>query len=244
MAKATKKFTPKKKKTLTPEPNWDKLAKAKTEEDKYAAWLDCDDFCRYELTDREIIHAMRRWIELESGWNLAEESRMIPETYINSFARNGWKARKLGYIPAKVKANLDKYCKPVVLRAQELKDAISPDTVSFDHLEADDPWHPTKVKAWIKKWSDYEKSLDPESKDSKIRMEFQTAHTYVKNMNTYLRSSVWLDSHWGENREHRVLQVCKAMAYEADGMPKRSVGTYYPDMGAIWTKEMQQDAIR
>ena len=244
MAKATKKFTPKKKKTLTPEPNWDKLAKAKTEETKYSAWLDCDEFCRMELTEREVSHAMRRWIELESGWNLAEESRLIPETYINSFARNGWKARKLGYMPERVRQNLDKHLQPIVKRAAELKTAITPTTTDFSHLESDHPWHPTKVKEWIKKWSDYEKSLDSGSKDAMVRMEYQTAHTYVLNMNAYLRSGVWLDSHWGANREHRVLIVCKALAYDADGMPKRDVGTYYPDMGAVWTKEDQQDAVR
>ena len=238
--KIAKKFTPKKKKTLVPEPNWDKLSKAKSEEARYAAWLDCDEFCRMELSDRETIHPMRRWIELESGWDLTEESKIVPETYINAYARNGWKARKLGYMPEKVRNNLDTHLKPIVKRAIALRDALAPDTVDFSHLDDDHEWHPSKVKLWIKKWSEYEKSLDSESKDAIIRMQYQIAHNYVKNMNTYLRSSVWLDSHWGENRQHRVMKVCRALAYDADGIPKREVGTYYPDIYSIWTKEMAE----
>ena len=31
------------------------------------------------------------------------------------------------------------------------------------------------------------------------------------------------------------------MAYYPDGMPKRSVGVYYPDMGCEYTQEMYND---
>jgi len=30
------------------------------------------------------------------------------------------------------------------------------------------------------------------------------------------------------------------MAYYADGTPKRSVGVFYPDINAVWTKNMNE----
>jgi hypothetical protein len=35
--------------------------------------------------------------------------------------------------------------------------------------------------------------------------------------------------------------VCVAMAYDENGLPKRDVGTYYADIGMVWTKEMQKE---
>ena len=239
------KFVPKKKKTLTDEPNWAKLCKSKTEEDKYNAFVECEKFVHDEITDKEYLHSMKKWIRVESGWGVNEQLNKIPDVYLISFSKHGWKAIKLGFMPKSVESTLKKSLMPLLDKADELRDKMVVDPVihpSHFELDDDDEWHPSKVKEWIKKWSAYGKSLDPESKDPKIRMEYQTTQTYVKNMNTYLRSSVWLDSHWGENREHRVLQVCRTMAYDDDGMAKRDVGTYYPDMGAIWTKEMQKDA--
>ena len=29
------------------------------------------------------------------------------------------------------------------------------------------------------------------------------------------------------------------MAYNPDGTPKRTVGVYYPDLHAVWSKEME-----
>lgn len=233
------KFTPKKKKTLVPEPKWDKLRKAKTEEQMYAAWLECDDFVRHEIPDRELTHGMRRWIESDSGWDLSDEAKKIPETFLSAYAKNGWKARTLGFMPQRVRDNLDKHLKPTVAKAFQLREAIVESGYDFTTMEDDHPWHPTKVKEWVKKWQSYMKSLDPDSNVAKIRMEYQIAHTYVQNMNAYLRNGVWLDTHWGENRENKCVPVCKVMAYHPDGTVKRTVGTWYSDVQGIWTKEME-----
>ena len=42
----------------------------------------------------------------------------------------------------------------------------------------------------------------------------------------------------GPNEEHTVIPKCIAMAYNPDGTPKRTVGVYYSDLHAVWTKEM------
>ena len=31
---------------------------------------------------------------------------------------------------------------------------------------------------------------------------------------------------------------CIALSYDKDGNPKRNVGTFYPDLGCVYTKEM------
>jgi hypothetical protein len=53
-------------------------------------------------------------------------------------------------------------------------------------------------------------------------------------MQIYLKTGVWLDTHFGENREKKIYNVCVAPAYDADGLIKRSVGVYYRDIGMIW----------
>ncbi len=40
--------------------------------------------------------------------------------------------------------------------------------------------------------------------------------------------------------EHRTSKRCVAMAYHADGTPKRSVGVWYPDIGT-YTQEMYDE---
>ena len=240
MAKKAK-FIPKKKKTLTPEPNWDKLRKAKTEEAKLAAFKECEDFTHYEVTDKEICHSLRRWVETDTDWNLVDEVKNIPDTYLLAFAKSGWKARRLGFMPEQVYNSLFKNLKPMLERGHEIKQKTTPDTIEWSELP-DDYWlHPTKVKAWLKEWKKLltETKSWEDSKDANLRMQFRTAQTYVYNMNIYLRTGFWGDSHFGEKREGKVLTVCKTLAYDSEGMVKRTVGTYYPDIGAMWTQEDQ-----
>ena len=44
----------------------------------------------------------------------------------------------------------------------------------------------------------------------------------------------------GQDEEHKVVPRCIAMAYYPDGTPKRSVGVFYPDIGAVWSKGMDE----
>ena len=64
---------------------------------------------------------------------------------------------------------------------------------------------------------------------------------YVRNMKTYLRNGDWVDSFYGEHQEKRVRYRCIALAYDKNGDPKRNVGTFYPDIGIMWTQEMQDE---
>ena len=231
-------FVPKKKKTLIPEPKWDKLRKAKTEEDQLASWKACEDYVHFEVSEKEQIHSLKNWIAAE--WDMDSEAKTIPDVYLLAFAKNGWKAQQLGFTPVAVHTNLEKNLKPLLLNADQLR-KTSTSSTQFSN-DPDSKWHPTKVKEWLKAWQGYVKSISQwkESKDSNLRLQYQTAETYVYNLNQYLRNGVWSDTHWGENREYKVLQVCKALAYDENGLPKRTVGVFYPDIGEVWTKEMIQ----
>ena len=107
----------------------------------------------------------------------------------------------------------------------------------------DDAWSHIKVKQWIKT----QKSLmasDRASMRAKVKgaeARYESHRGYIRNMETYLRTGEWLDLFWGEYQQNKCKQVCLVMAYHPDGTPKRSIGTWYPDIQCEWTKEMEND---
>lgn len=231
-------FTPKKKKTLVPEPNWNKLQKAKSEEEQTQAFIEANDFVHFEVPDKEQLYWLKKWVREFSGWDMHSETVTLPDVYMSTFAKYGWLAIRLGYMPVSVKTSLEKNLKPLLERSQEIKDKNTEQGVTFSK-DKDDPLHPDKVKKWLVVWKDYLKGMEKlkESKDPKQRMDYQTAETYVYNMSSYLRTGIWNDSHFGENREKKVMWVVKTLAYNKDGTVKRTRGYYYPDIGKVWENE-------
>jgi len=230
------KFTPKKKKTLTPEPNWDKLKKAKTEEEQIAAWMECDAYVHTEVTEREYLHSTKKWIRDRSGWDhgVYEEAIKIPDVFLATIGKSGWKAYLLGYMPEKVKAQFEKQLFDMIEKSDKLREQMfyePPIHPSIADLDDDHKLHPTKVKQWIEYWK---KFVSASKNNDKLTQEQITARTYVYNMQTYLKSGVWLDSHYGERRENKIVPVCIAPAYDKDGCIVRTKGTYYRDIGAVW----------
>ena len=220
MARRIKKPTPKKKATLVPEPKWDRLRKAKTEQDRYNAFIACEDYVHYEVTDKERLHSMKKWVRDFSGWEV--DMADLPDTYLLSFAKQGWKYFQLGFMPERVAESLKENLLPLYIRGQELRDKIfSEPTIhpSVSELKNDHKLHPDKIKSWIAVWK---KNTDGLSK------------RYVSNMQTYLRTGVWLDTHYGLNREHKATPICVALSYDREGIAKRTKGVYYPDLGLIW----------
>lgn len=104
---------------------------------------------------------------------------------------------------------------------------------SIRDLDADDALSPARVKSWIKscreelKATNYHKT----SKDGKQKAAWYSLEAYIRNMQTYLSSGVWLDFFYGEKRNHRINFVCTSMSYNADGTPKYLSGMYYPGLG-------------
>lgn len=242
MAKKAK-FVPKPKKTLVPAPNWEKLQKANTEEKRMTAWTECEQFVHGEVTDKEYLHSMKKWVR-GSDWNMVEQITILPDTFLLPFAKHGWKAVRLGYMPNTVETSIKKNLLPLLEKAQELRDRIASDpAIHPSVLEKDEDhalYYP-KVKEWIEETKAFLKASKnyQESPDSSMRSKYRTMETYLYNLNAYVKSGVWLDSHYGEKREYKQVAVCIAPAYHPDGTQKRNIGTYYPDVGAIWTRELE-----
>jgi hypothetical protein len=95
------------------------------------------------------------------------------------------------------------------------------------------------VRVWLKTNKQLLASMRgmKESKEPAHRASYNAVETYVSNLETYLRTGVYGDNRLGEHATGKVTYVCRAMAYYADGTPKRSVGVFYPDVGE-YTKEM------
>ena len=81
-----------------------------------------------------------------------------------------------------------------------------------------------KGRFWYKEANAYAKQLIHEG--------------YVRRMQSYLKTGDWADTLYGEHQEHKIKYRCVSLAYEKDGTPKRNIGTFYEDMGEVYTQEM------
>ena len=57
---------------------------------------------------------------------------------------------------------------------------------------------------------------------------------YIRFMEHYLRTGDWISNFMGDDEEKKTQWKCVAMAYHADGTPKRSKGIFYPDINMVW----------
>jgi hypothetical protein len=109
------------------------------------------------------------------------------------------------------------------------------------NLPDTDPLSPKRVRGWIRNTQLKLKSMKSwkNSNDRKQKAAYYIEEAYLANLQNYLRTGIYLDCRWGADRQHRVSHKCVAMAYNKDGTPKRSVGTWYPDINGVYTLEMQ-----
>lgn len=101
------------------------------------------------------------------------------------------------------------------------------------------------VRQWIKTNKELLVSLKSlkDSKEASERAKYNDIETYVANLESYLRNGVYLDFRYGEHAQSKIKYVCSAMAYYANGKPKRTAGVIYPDIG-LYTQEMENDDRR
>lgn len=113
---------------------------------------------------------------------------------------------------------------------------------SIRGLPDTDNFAPPRVKGWIKATKERLNGMRKwkTSKDPKERKARTEEEVYLNNLQAYLRTGVYLDNRWGAERQHSVQSICVAMAYHADGTPKRTIGTWYPDIGT-YSKEMAEE---
>ena len=119
-------------------------------------------------------------------------------------------------------------------------------SVHEDVLALDDEhnWSHKNVKKYIKA----QKELLTAQKQAVRRgdkgsdAKYIATQTYIKNMERYLRTGIWLDKFWGEDHNIRVKDICYVMAYHHEGplkgKPKRSHGVYYSDLGTTYDRKM------
>ena len=110
-------------------------------------------------------------------------------------------------------------------------------------LPDEHPAHPKKVKVWIKT----QKGL-ANAERAGVRQGIKGAYArqctheaYVRSMVKYLRDGDWVDNFFGEHQEKRIKWKCVALAYDKDGNVKRDIGTYYPDMGMVYTEDERNE---
>ena len=109
----------------------------------------------------------------------------------------------------------------------------------------DDPLSLKSVKKWIKhnkeKASAYltnsrRRGASPKQAiTDKINSE--SVKAYIRNMEHYLKSGDWVSMFMGADEEMKTQWRCVAMAYHADGTPKRTKGVFYSDINAVWVSE-------
>jgi hypothetical protein len=108
------------------------------------------------------------------------------------------------------------------------------------------PWSHINVKKWIKTQKELLSIARSDVRRKVKGAEARVSSTsgYIRNLELYLRSGIYTDLFWGEHGQNRCKTVCLVMAYHSDGTPKRSVGTWYPDIQETWTKEMEKENER
>jgi hypothetical protein len=138
-------------------------------------------------------------------------------------------------------------------KAREARAAKNPDYgktnihESLRNLPDEHQLSPKRVKQWIKTQQDYVKSERASVRQKVKGAEARLANHegYVRNMQRYLRDGTWVDMFYGEQMQGKIRNRCVAMAYywtgPRKGQPKRDVGTFYPDLGLVWTQEMLEE---
>ena len=114
---------------------------------------------------------------------------------------------------------------------------------SLHNLPDDYSLSPKVVKQWIKTQKDL---MSAERAGVRQNVKGAVARLanhegYIRNLQKYLRDGDWVDDFYGEHQEKKMGWRCVALAYYDDGTPKRDIGTWYPDMGCVYTQEMFND---
>ena len=102
------------------------------------------------------------------------------------------------------------------------------------------------VREWIKDNKEQISALnkssrsfrtDPKDKQKASNLA-DSKKSYIRMCEHYLKTGDWIAMYSGKEEGHKVIPRVTTMAYYPDGTPKRTVGYWYPDIEAIWTKEM------
>ena len=115
-------------------------------------------------------------------------------------------------------------------------------------LPDNDTYSFKNVKEWIKEnklqisaLGQQARSTSTESKEKRKASNLaDSKKAYIRYCEHYLKHGDWIGIFSGASEEHKVVPRCVAIAYYPDGTPKRSVGVFYPDINAVWSKGMDE----
>jgi hypothetical protein len=115
-------------------------------------------------------------------------------------------------------------------------------------LPDDDAYSFKNVKEWIAESKDQVSAFTASAKNrSATPQERQRAEnaaankkSYIRMCEHYLKNGDWVSMFSGKNENCKTYPRVVAMAYHQDGTPKRTIGFWYPDVEAVWTKEMDE----
>ena len=51
------------------------------------AYKQASDFVHYEVSDKDALASLKVWIRKQSGWNLHEETKTLPDTFMLPFCK-------------------------------------------------------------------------------------------------------------------------------------------------------------
>ena len=96
------------------------------------------------------------------------------------------------------------------------------------------------IKGWMKTQRELLKTerYNHRKGDKKALAKIGGIQGYIRELEYYLTNGDYVALNWGEYEQNPVQHICKVMAYDKDGFPKRNIGVFYQDIGALWSKEM------
>ena len=115
-------------------------------------------------------------------------------------------------------------------------------------LDDEEPYSLKNVKEWIKHNKEMISMLqararnrETSSKDKQHSLNMaDNKKAFIRYIEHYIKTGDWIGMFSGRDEQNKVIPKCVAMAYYPDGTPKRNVGVFYPDIKAVWTKEMNE----
>ena len=115
-------------------------------------------------------------------------------------------------------------------------------------LDDEEPYSFKNVKEWIKHNKEMISMLqararnrETSSKDKQHSLNMaDNKKAFIRYIEHYIKTGDWIGMFSGRDEQNKVIPKCVAMAYYPDGTPKRNVGVFYPDIKAVWTKEMNE----
>ncbi len=115
-------------------------------------------------------------------------------------------------------------------------------------LDDEEPYSLKNVKEWIKHNKEMVSMLQararnretsPKDKQHSLN-QADSKKAFIRYIEHYIKTGDWIGMFSGRDEQNKVIPKCVAMAYYPDGTPKRNVGVFYPDIKAVWTKEMNE----